>query len=316
MSHNLEETFNPYEAESPKVLSEKLRADIVARFAGLKIVEHPYKDQDEGGNSTDTFFIEYPIRDGMYLRSVVKIPNDDEFSVQNLHHEAQMYELLDAKVDCIPNFLGFNNSAEILHVAFMYSSGKTEYESYAQLLRERPVETTVSLLEAFQQLHKQGVVHNDIFLYSNTLTVEKPGGDLKTIIYDLAIAENYSHPDTNKEFERDRRYELREVFSILPIFVQVQHKEIDSRDTERIVQEMVQLGLSDTLARKIHGLSKIFTDYSPSIAEVDELIAELRECMPRRTTNSSKDVTLLEDSSAFSNAMNEMNEVNRFLMAY
>ncbi len=316
MFHNIDEKFNPYEAESPKVLSEKLRADIAEKFAGLKIVEHPYKDQDEGGNRSDTFFIEYPISDGMYLRSVVKIPNDDELSVQNLHHEAEMYELLDAKVDCIPSFMGFNNSAEILHVAFMYSSGKTDYESYDQLLREKPVETTVALLESFQQLHKQGVVHHDIFLYTNTLTVERPGGDLKTIIYDLATAENYSHPDTNKEFERDRRYELREIFSILPIQVQVQHEEISSRDTERIVEEMVLLGLSDKLARKIHDLSKLFTDYKPSIAEVDELISELRECIPRRTTNSSKDVTLLEDSSAFSNAMNKMNDVNRFLMEY
>lgn len=307
--------YNPYEAQGPETLSEKLKHNLLRDIENIEIFEHPHKGEDEAGNRADTFFIKYPVEDDIHLGSIVKIPNEHEYSVANLHAEAKMIEFLQGKVDCVPQFLGFNNTAEILHMSFIHTENPYAAD-YAALISERPLECVAALLDSVQQIHRLNVVHNDIFLYSNTLMIERPGNQLKAVLLDFAGAERFASTIPNEDFERARRDELKSIISLLPIAVMEDDTFKQPLDAEKVISDMIGLGMEAPLARKLYKFQNIFSRDSLTFDEVDEIIQSLRNSSLYQAPKESSSQPIRVFGNEVSHAYDKIAAVNEYLMNF
>lgn len=258
----------------------------------------------------------------MFLRSVVKIPCDveDRFkddtayraeSVPSLHDEAAVYQFLDNQVESIPQFLGFNNSAEILHVGFVYS----DIQDVEKAMLERPIETTAAALHAVQELHEHGVVHNDLFIDQNFVITQTPKGTMLAKIIDLGEAEIFPNPENNPDFIESRRWDLYGTFNILVTSIMIKE---DTTRTEDAVEIMAtQMGLKRKTAETIGNVSRYMHGRPISLEETNTIIVELEKLSrPLAHNNDIVSPKDIQTESAFTDALEKMREVNEFLMEY
>jgi len=304
---------------------ENLRSDLITNFPSIKIIEE--ENRDNKGQQSDTFYIEYEIDKENYIRSVVKTPKYlkgiyKSSSESLITHEFNMYKKDLKGVDGVPNLIGFNENSKILHLSFIYSHIKTQEE----LTKTNPLLLNLETLKSLQEIHKREIAHTDCFLD----TLKNYGTIAQNLIFTKSATENlkvkiidFGHAYKNnpsENFEEDRKQDLA---NILTILINHENKtKTENKDEEKISEISSKYGLSLDTSEKIYTICTYNTPINFTIEEVDDLIIEMEESLK---VNFPQDILIkptfipkgmVTENSKFTQALDILNKVNKYLINY